>query len=235
MKKILCLILAIIMVCGCLTACDDNATDHNKKPIDNSQGGMLEETESNPTSEENSKEDVKKEEQEAVDPAEITEYIIKVNNKDLKLPMMYKKFTETFDYEPMGIVSFGDLTPSKEYSTHGDFENQGDTTFYIRNTTDGPLPVDNCDVVGVMLFPGESIDILGIKEQHTQEDVKRILGEPTQKFTGANTVFSYVFPKIDFYGYPCFLEVVFDKEGTVDYIRYGSFDTTYSVNTKKEN
>ena len=53
MKRILCLILSMIIVCGCLTACNENATDHNKQPIDNSQGGMLEETESEPTAEEN--------------------------------------------------------------------------------------------------------------------------------------------------------------------------------------
>lgn len=233
MKKILCLILATIMVCGCLTACDQNATDHNKQPIDNSQGGMLEETESSPTVEEDSKEDLKKEEQESVDPAEITEYTIKVNNKDLKLPMTYKKFTETFDYEPMGIVSFGDLTPSKEYSTHGDFENQGDTTFYIRNTTDGSLPIDNCDVIGVMLFPGESIDVFGIKEGYTQEDIKKILGEPSHTLTGSNVVFSYVFPEMDFYGYTCFLEISFKTDGTVGYMRYGSFDAAYTLNAQQ--
>ena len=229
MKKILCLILAMIMVCGCLTACNENATEQNKQPIDNSQGGMLEETESEPTTEETTS----TEEQSAIDPAELTEYTIKVNNKELKLPMSYKDFVEAFDYKSMGIVSFGDLTPSKEYSTHGDFENQGDTTFYIRNTTDGLLPIDNCDVVGVMLFPGESIDVFGIKEEYTQEDIKKILGEPSHTLTGSNVVFSYVFPEMDFYGYACFLEISFKTDGTVGYMRYGVFDTAYTLNTQQ--
>lgn len=229
MKRILCLILAMIMVCGCLTACNENATDHNKQPIDNSQGGMLEETESEPTAEENTS----TEEQSAIDPAELTEYTIKVNNKELKLPMSYKDFVEAFDYEPMGIVSFGDLIPSKEYSTHGNFENLGDTTFYIRNICDGLYPVEQCDVMGVMLFPCESIDVFGIKEEYTQEDIKKILGEPSHTLTGSNVVFSYVFPEMDFYGYACFLEISFKTDGTVGYMRYGVFDTAYTLNTQQ--
>lgn len=226
MKKILCLLLVVIMACSCLAACGENTTEPNKTPIDNSQGEMLEETKSEPTTEENAS----TEEQSSIDPAELTEYTIKVNNKELKLPMSYKDFVEAFDYEPMGIVSFGDLIPSKEYSTHGNFENLGDTTFYIRNTCDGLYPVEQCDVMGVMLFPGESIDIFGIKDEHKSEDVKKILGEPSHTITGVNTVFSYIFPEMNFYGYACSLEVVFEKDETVGYVRYGVFDTTYSVN-----
>lgn len=222
MKRILCLILSMIIVCGCLTACNESATSTQKEPIDNSQGGMLEETSSEPQSDNL-----------IYDLNSIAKCQIEIQDKTLELPMSYGDFIETYDFKPMGIMSFGDLTPSHEYSIHGDFEGCGDTTFYIRNTTDGNLPAEKCDVVGVIMFP-DTMSIFGIEDDYTINDIKKTIGEPTQILSNVNTVLFYTIPSINFYGYEVCLEVVFKDDDTVDYIRYGVFETTYSKNIKKE-
>ena len=231
MKKILSLILVLTMICICFSACGKTSNEPIKNPVDNNQGEMLDDSPSDPT---NTSSDNSESNSKTYDVVNMTEYTIEINNKKLSLPISYEEFTKQFKFELTGLPSMNDLNPDQEYVMHGNFENLGDTMFYVRNNSDKPASLTESDVVGVMLFPNDNIDILGIKKGASPQDIENSLGKPTFSFAEPNLCFSYRMLKMNFGKRVGFVEITFDDKQTANYIRYGVFDVDYAMNIPEE-